>query len=354
MRPALIAFVVSLPLLACGGPVPPYTDLPPDAVVGAGDPTRAAIVSTAYAVQHAGEPRPAAGGGGAGGGAGGAPGDRDPLWAALGGVQPAGRAGIDGGAGRAALGARRVARRAAAGGGGCALRRVAGAGRGGRRGGGARLAAARLPRRGRDARAPWRACRPCRAPARRRRSPSGRWCAWTRPAGSPAMAAAKAGGGTSGAPGQWVGAVAGRLRRRSVVARGLRPRRHRRRHRPVDRSWTRRRSALSRVRIMPGRERKKGGASAFRRPSPAPYRGPAARRLARIAPGARHGAGRRSVVGRAGQCAQPAFRIAGVALGQSARRLRLGAAVMRRWRRSGFRVVIAALALLGSAPAAPR
>jgi hypothetical protein len=48
MRSALIAFVVSLPLLACGGPVPPYTDLPPDAVVGAGDPTRAAIVYTAY------------------------------------------------------------------------------------------------------------------------------------------------------------------------------------------------------------------------------------------------------------------------------------------------------------------
>ena len=48
MRPAMIAFVVSLPLLACGGPAPPFTDLPPDAVVGAGDPTRAAIVYTAY------------------------------------------------------------------------------------------------------------------------------------------------------------------------------------------------------------------------------------------------------------------------------------------------------------------
>ena len=125
-------------------------------------------------------------------------------------------------------------------------------------------------------------------------------------------------------------------------------RRHRRRHRPVDRSWTRRRSALSRVRTMPGRERKKGGDRHSAGTARRSYRGPAARRLARIAPGARHGAGRRSMVGRAGQCAQPPFRIAGVALGQSARRLRVGAAVMRRWRRSGFRVVIAALTLLGS------
>ena len=48
MRPALIALAVSLPLFACGGPPPPYAGLPPDAVVGAGDPTRAAIVYTAY------------------------------------------------------------------------------------------------------------------------------------------------------------------------------------------------------------------------------------------------------------------------------------------------------------------
>jgi hypothetical protein len=49
MRP--VAFALSLPLLAaaCGGPQPPYASLPPDAVAGAGDPTRAAIISTAYA-----------------------------------------------------------------------------------------------------------------------------------------------------------------------------------------------------------------------------------------------------------------------------------------------------------------
>ncbi|CAA9263931.1 MAG: hypothetical protein AVDCRST_MAG04-2759, partial [uncultured Acetobacteraceae bacterium] len=105
-------------------------------------------------LQHAVEHRPAAGGRGAGGGAGGASGDRDPLRAALGGVQPSGGAGADGGAGRVALGARHRARRAAAGGGGRALRRFARAGRGGRRGGGAAAAAARLPRRPDDARAP--------------------------------------------------------------------------------------------------------------------------------------------------------------------------------------------------------
>src|SRR5687768_14189904 len=49
-RPVAAAVLaLSLPLLACGGPVPPHAALPPDAVVGAGDPTRAAIVSTAYA-----------------------------------------------------------------------------------------------------------------------------------------------------------------------------------------------------------------------------------------------------------------------------------------------------------------
>ena len=49
MRPAAVAFALLLPLLAaCGGPQPPYASLPTDAVTGAGDPTRAAIVSTAY------------------------------------------------------------------------------------------------------------------------------------------------------------------------------------------------------------------------------------------------------------------------------------------------------------------
>jgi hypothetical protein len=50
MRPAAAVLALSLPLLsACGGPVPPHAGLPPDAVAGVGDPTRAAIVSTAYA-----------------------------------------------------------------------------------------------------------------------------------------------------------------------------------------------------------------------------------------------------------------------------------------------------------------
>ncbi len=50
MRPAAVAFALSLPLAACGGgPVPPHASLPPDAVAGVGDPTRAAIVSSAYA-----------------------------------------------------------------------------------------------------------------------------------------------------------------------------------------------------------------------------------------------------------------------------------------------------------------
>ncbi len=49
MRPAAVAFALSLPLLACGAPAQPYASLPPDAVVGAGDPTRVAIVSSAYA-----------------------------------------------------------------------------------------------------------------------------------------------------------------------------------------------------------------------------------------------------------------------------------------------------------------
>jgi hypothetical protein len=50
MRPAAAVLALSLPLLlACGGPVPPHAGLPADAVAGVGDPTRAAIVSTAYA-----------------------------------------------------------------------------------------------------------------------------------------------------------------------------------------------------------------------------------------------------------------------------------------------------------------
>lgn len=49
MRAAV--FALSLPLLACGGggPAPQYATLPADAVAGVGDPTRAAIISSAYA-----------------------------------------------------------------------------------------------------------------------------------------------------------------------------------------------------------------------------------------------------------------------------------------------------------------
>ena len=46
---AAVVLALSLPLIACGGPAPPHASLPPDAVAGVGDPTRAAIVSTAYA-----------------------------------------------------------------------------------------------------------------------------------------------------------------------------------------------------------------------------------------------------------------------------------------------------------------
>lgn len=50
MRPAIAAALAVLPLpAACGGQGQPYATLPLDAVVGAGDPTRAAIVSSAYA-----------------------------------------------------------------------------------------------------------------------------------------------------------------------------------------------------------------------------------------------------------------------------------------------------------------
>ena len=52
MRPAAAVLAHSLPLLAaCGASLPPpaYASLPVDATVGAGDPTRAAIVSSAYA-----------------------------------------------------------------------------------------------------------------------------------------------------------------------------------------------------------------------------------------------------------------------------------------------------------------
>jgi hypothetical protein len=51
MRPAAVVLALSLPfLVACGAaPPPPYASLPLDATVGAGDPTRAAIVSSAYA-----------------------------------------------------------------------------------------------------------------------------------------------------------------------------------------------------------------------------------------------------------------------------------------------------------------
>jgi predicted small lipoprotein YifL len=49
MRPAAAVLALLLPIAACGGPVPLHASLPPDATVGAGDPTRAAIVSSAYA-----------------------------------------------------------------------------------------------------------------------------------------------------------------------------------------------------------------------------------------------------------------------------------------------------------------
>jgi hypothetical protein len=43
-----VTVLLVLPLLACTpGPVPPSVSLPPDAVQGAGDPTRAAIITTA-------------------------------------------------------------------------------------------------------------------------------------------------------------------------------------------------------------------------------------------------------------------------------------------------------------------
>ena len=43
------ALALLLAATACGGPVAPYASLPGDAVVGAGDPTRAAIFGSAYA-----------------------------------------------------------------------------------------------------------------------------------------------------------------------------------------------------------------------------------------------------------------------------------------------------------------
>ena len=51
MRPAAVVLALWLPFLAaCGAAAPvPYASLPLDATVGAGDPTRAAIVSSAYA-----------------------------------------------------------------------------------------------------------------------------------------------------------------------------------------------------------------------------------------------------------------------------------------------------------------
>jgi hypothetical protein len=44
----LVPFALLLSIASCGPP-PPYAALPPDAVVGAGDPTRTAIVRSAYA-----------------------------------------------------------------------------------------------------------------------------------------------------------------------------------------------------------------------------------------------------------------------------------------------------------------
>ncbi|MBV1797833.1 hypothetical protein [Siccirubricoccus sp. G192] len=44
----MLSLAALLPVLACSA-VPPYASLPADAVVGAGDPTRAAIIGSAYA-----------------------------------------------------------------------------------------------------------------------------------------------------------------------------------------------------------------------------------------------------------------------------------------------------------------
>ncbi len=46
--PVALTLAVLLPLIACG-PAAPYVQLPTDAVIGAGDPTRAAIIGSAYA-----------------------------------------------------------------------------------------------------------------------------------------------------------------------------------------------------------------------------------------------------------------------------------------------------------------
>jgi hypothetical protein len=48
MMRRLMTLAALLPLVACGAP-PPYASLPRDAVEGAGDPTRAAIIGAAYA-----------------------------------------------------------------------------------------------------------------------------------------------------------------------------------------------------------------------------------------------------------------------------------------------------------------
>src|SRR3954470_8042595 len=44
----IAALVLLQPLLGCAGVAPPYAVLPSDAVIGAGDPARSAISSTAY------------------------------------------------------------------------------------------------------------------------------------------------------------------------------------------------------------------------------------------------------------------------------------------------------------------
>src|SRR3712207_8548486 len=48
LAPPLPALLLLPPVLAACGPTPPLASLPSDAVEGGGDPTRAAIVSSAY------------------------------------------------------------------------------------------------------------------------------------------------------------------------------------------------------------------------------------------------------------------------------------------------------------------
>ena len=126
---AFCAAAVLAALAAACTPGPNYSprdwvSLPPDAVVGAGDPTRSAILNTAYAfgtpASLAGRPAEAA--------VAGAqldyPRQRDPLRAALARIRPDRRAAAAAGAGGGARLSRRLAGRGAAGGDRLALHRV--------------------------------------------------------------------------------------------------------------------------------------------------------------------------------------------------------------------------------------